>query len=85
MKDTEVSRVDSYKYLGFTIQYNMRWEAHIVDQCKKAIQRIYRLRKLKEFHVDRFLLKLFHLVVIHRILMRTVAPSGVRAALRGSG
>ena len=40
IKDTEVSRVDSYKYLGLAIQQNLRWEAHIIDQCKKATQRI---------------------------------------------
>ena len=71
IKDTEVRRVDSHKYLGFTVQHNMRWQAHIVDQRKKATQRIYHLRKPKKSHVDRFLLELFYLAVIQSILMYT--------------
>ena len=77
IKDTEVSRVDSYKYLGFTIQHNMRWQADIIDQCKKATQRVYHLHNLKEFHVDRFfLLELFYLAVVDSILTYDCTLSG---------
>ena len=84
VKDMEVRRVDSYKYLGFTIQHNMTWEAHIIDQCKKTAECIYHLHKLKDFHVDRFFLEPFDLVVIHSILTYGYSL-WVGAALRGSG
>jgi hypothetical protein len=47
-----VERVDTYKYLGVSIQQDLKWSVHVNKQTKKATQRLYHLRKLREFRVD---------------------------------
>ena len=64
IKEENIEIVESYKYLGTVIDNKLSW----ADQCKtiysKSQQRMYFLRKLKSFHVDRTILNLFYKSVI---------------------
>ena len=55
-----VEIINTYKYLGFTIDNKLNWHAHIDLLCKKLNQRLFFLRKLKSFYVNENILKLFH-------------------------
>ena len=69
IKDSDIEIVETYKYLGTVIDNRLTW----ADQCKavlsKSQQRMYFLRKLKAFHVDRTILRLFYESVIESVLL----------------
>ena len=44
---TMLERVDTFKYLGLTIDQNMTWSGHIESLVSKANQRIGLLRRVK--------------------------------------
>ena len=44
---TMLERVDTFKYLGITIDQNMTWSGHIESLLSKANQRIGLLRRVK--------------------------------------
>ena len=44
---TMLERVDTFKYLGITIDQNMTWSGHIESLVSKANQRIGLLRRVK--------------------------------------
>lgn len=68
IKGQEIEAVSSYKYLGITIQDNLKWDKHVHIQCKRASARIYHLRKLREFRVNTCLQQLFYSATIESIL-----------------
>lgn len=48
VQDQRLERVHSFKYLGVTIQSNLKWDNHINEICSKARCRLWMLkRKLK--------------------------------------
>ncbi|KAI5607308.1 hypothetical protein C0J50_7060 [Silurus asotus] len=46
---TPVERVDSFRYLGVHITQDLSWSCHINTLVKKARQRLYHLRRLRDF------------------------------------
>ena len=68
IKGEEVRQVATYKYLGTTIDDQLSWTPN-VDACvKKANQRLFFLRKLRQFKVGSNILYLFYQSVIQSIL-----------------
>ena len=67
IKNECVDRVKSYKYLGVTIDDQLDWHEHLPNVYKKVNSRLYFLRKLKSFHVDNTLIKLFYKATIESI------------------
>ncbi len=65
---TSVERVSSFKYLGVNISEDLTWTAHIQTQVKKARQRLYHLRQLREFRVSPAILKIFYSGAIESVL-----------------
>lgn len=63
-----VDIVLSYKYLGTTVDSQLSWGDHVKCLVKKGNQRLYFLRKLRSFHVDRTIMNLFYVTVIESIL-----------------
>ena len=59
IKGNEVETVESYKYLGTIIDCQLDWSANVDAVYKKANQRLFFLRKLKQFRVDPQILRLF--------------------------
>ncbi len=63
---TAVEIVSQYKYLGTVLDDKLTFEANTDYICKKA--KLFFLRKLRDFNVDRSLLKMFHLSFIESVL-----------------
>jgi hypothetical protein len=45
--EVNIERVKSARFLGLTVQDNMKWNEHIHNIVKKASKRLYMLRLLK--------------------------------------
>jgi hypothetical protein len=69
VKGEFIEMVTHYKYLGITVQSDLKWTEHIRIQTKKASMRLYHLRKLREFNVDRAIQNLFYSAVIESVLL----------------
>ncbi|KAK1796313.1 hypothetical protein P4O66_009379, partial [Electrophorus voltai] len=48
---TMVERVDSFRYLGVHISQDRSWSHHTNSLAKKARQRLYHLRRLRDFRL----------------------------------
>ncbi|ELT89995.1 hypothetical protein CAPTEDRAFT_100437, partial [Capitella teleta] len=68
--------------IGITIQSDLGWTSHISTQCKKASARLYHLRKLRQFHVDRHLQELFFTATIDSFLLFGITMWGGRCTAR---
>ncbi|KAK7881961.1 hypothetical protein WMY93_028135 [Mugilogobius chulae] len=55
-----VERVPTYKYLGVNIAEDMKWDQHISSVVKKSRQRLYHLRKLRQFNISVELRRTFY-------------------------
>lgn len=60
--------VRQYKYLGTILDDKLNFDTNTDYICKKANQRLFFLRKLKGFNVDRSLLKAFYSSFVESIL-----------------
>ncbi len=60
INDQEIEVVTEYKYLGSIIHDKLCFESNTSLLCKKGQQRLYCLRKLAKFNVDKTLLTLFY-------------------------
>jgi hypothetical protein len=52
-----VEQVNTFKYLGTVLDNKASFSSHVDTVCKKANQRLYLLKKLKSFDVDRLILE----------------------------
>ena len=64
----ELSRCESAKYLGITIESNLRWNLHIVSLCKKLSQSTGIISKLRHFVNFETLKMLYHSFVKSHLL-----------------
>jgi hypothetical protein len=64
-----VGRVKNYKYLGTIVDDELKWNENTIALSKKASQRLFFLRKLKEFQVEKTIMSLFYVSVIQSLLM----------------
>lgn len=69
IKGEAVRVVNSYKYLGTVIDDKLAWTANVDACCKKANQRLFFLRKLKQFKVSTPILSMFHQSVVESTLL----------------
>ena len=69
IKGEEVRIVDCYKYLGTVIDHKLEWTPQIDLCCKKASQRLFFLRKLRQFKVSGSVLFLFYQSTIRSVLL----------------
>ncbi|KAK1804591.1 hypothetical protein P4O66_020585 [Electrophorus voltai] len=65
---TTVERVDSFRYLGVHISQDLSWSRHINSLAKKARQRLYHLRHLRDFRLPSKVLRNFYTCTIESIL-----------------
>lgn len=56
-EDIEV--VKNYKYLGTVIDDKLTWSCNTDTIYKKGMQRLYFMRKLRQFKVDRDMMRVF--------------------------
>ncbi|KAK1805253.1 hypothetical protein P4O66_019595, partial [Electrophorus voltai] len=65
---TTVERVDSFRYLGVHISQDLCWSRHTNSLAKKARQRLYHLRRLRDFRLPSKVLRNFYTCSIESIL-----------------
>ena len=58
--DSAVEQVKEYRYLGTTICNSLEWTTNNVNIQKKANQRLYFVRVMRNFRVDSKLIILFY-------------------------
>ena len=63
-----IEQVPEYKYLGTIIDKKLNWNPNSQVLAGKANQRLYFLRKLREFRVDNTILVLFYQSLLQSIL-----------------
>ena len=63
-----VDIVTSYKYLGTIIDHKLKFDLNADMMYKKGQQRLYCLRKLAKFNVDKTLMKLFYSAYIESVI-----------------
>ena len=63
-----VEQVKSYKYLGCTIQQDLKWNVHVSEQVDKADKRMYFVRSLKKLHVDSKLISMFFNATVSSVI-----------------
>ncbi len=65
----EIEVVTEYKYLGSIIDDKLCFESNTSLLCKKGQQRLYCLRKLAKFNVDKTLLTLFYRSFVESVVI----------------
>ena len=68
IKGTEIEIVESYKYLGVTIDNKLSFDSHISSTSKKVQQRLFFLRKMRSFNVSNVMMTLFYRSFIESVL-----------------
>ncbi|XP_070398113.1 uncharacterized protein [Nothobranchius furzeri] len=68
INECPVERVSSFKYLGVHITQDLSWSCHINTMVKKARQRLYHLRRLRDFRLPPRVLRNFYSCTIESIL-----------------
>jgi hypothetical protein len=68
IKGQPVEVVDHYKYLGTLIDDRLGWSPNVDAVSKKANQRLFFLRKLRQFKVSPQILQLFYQSTIQSVL-----------------
>ena len=68
IKTEDVESVKTFKYLGTVLDSNLSFTTHVDTVCKKANQRMYLLRKLKTFDVDKKMLEMIYRSLVETIL-----------------
>ena len=66
INDQILEQVSTYKYHGVIIDETLHWSDHINNVKFKANKRLYFVRKLSQFEVDKTLITLFYKSVIDK-------------------
>ncbi|XP_061628184.1 uncharacterized protein LOC133477434 [Phyllopteryx taeniolatus] len=67
-----VSTVETLKFLGITVSQDLKWEFNINCVLKKAQQRMYSLRLLRQNGLPRELLRRFYTAVIESVMCSSI-------------
>lgn len=65
---TLVSSIESHRFLGVTVSWDLKWEMNSVALLKKAQQRMFFLWQLKEFRLPITAMAQFYRAIIESIL-----------------
>ena len=68
IRELEVERVSSFKYLGVHITEDFTWTLNTTQLVKKAQQRLYFLRRLRKFGMSSKILSNFYSCIVESIL-----------------
>ena len=68
IEGTAVEKVESFKFLGLHITDKLKWSTHADSVVKKMQQRLFNLRRLKEFGQSTKTLTNFYRCTIESIL-----------------
>ena len=82
MKGVDIEMVDTYKYLGVTIDNKLTWSHHIDKVYSKTQSRLFFLRKLRSFNVCNRMLSMFFDTIIGSVLSFAIVCWGGNATAR---
>ena len=68
IKTEDVESVKTFKYLGSVLDNNLSFTTHFDTECEKVNQRMYLIRKLKTFDVDKKMLEMMYRSLVESIL-----------------
>ena len=68
INDQKVEIITSYKYLGMYIDNDLKWSVHANNLLKSCNQRLYFLRKLNLFNVNKAIMKIFYSSTIESLI-----------------
>ena len=85
MKGENIEIIDTYKYLGVTIDSKLNWSHHIDKVFKKSQSRLFFLRKLRSFNVCNRMLCMFYDTIICSVLSFALVCWGGNATERDKG
>ena len=68
INNEKIEVVESYKYLGVLIDNKLKWNLHALSVQSKLNKRMYFMRKLIEFKIDRRLLTIFYRSVMESVI-----------------
>ena len=74
-----VEQVDNYKYLGIHVNNKLDWSVHASQVISKINQRMFFVRKLNYFNVDKTLISLFYQAVVQSLISFCVCIWGGNA------
>ena len=74
-----VKQVESFKFLGVHITYDLSWSKHTKTVVKRARHNLFPLRRLKRFGMGPQILKRFYSCTIKSILP-VASPPGMATA-----
>ena len=80
--ETEVERIDVFKFLGIYITNDLTWHFNCTELLKKARQRLYFLRVLSSFKVNKDILVNFYSCIIESIITSNILVWFGRATKR---
>ena len=63
-----VEQVENYEYLGIHVNNRLDWSIHASKVISKINQRMFFVRKLNHFHVDKTLISLFYQAVVQSLI-----------------
>jgi hypothetical protein len=69
IKEDTVDIVNNFKYLGITLQDDLKWSVHTAAQVKKGNKRLYHVRCLQKLNVDPKIMCMFYNCVISSVLV----------------
>ncbi|KAI5626366.1 gastrula zinc finger protein XlCGF28.1-like [Silurus asotus] len=69
---TPVERVDRFRYIGVHITQDLSWSCRINTLVKKARQRLYHLRRLRDFKLPSQVLRTFYTCTIESVLTSSI-------------
>ncbi|KAK2899376.1 hypothetical protein Q8A73_012505 [Channa argus] len=72
IRELQVERVSSFKYLGVHISEDLTWTPHVTQLVKKAQQRLYFLRRLRKFCMSPKILSNFYSCVNESVLTNCI-------------
>ncbi|KAK0154258.1 putative RNA-directed DNA polymerase from transposon BS [Merluccius polli] len=68
----QVERVEHFRYFGITISQDLTWSHHLSSIVKKANQRLYHLRRLRDFKLPLRVLRNFYTHIVESILCGSI-------------
>ncbi len=68
----DVERTDSFRYLCVCITKNLSWSSDVSTLVKKACQRLYHLRHLRDFRLPLKVLKTFPTCTVENVLTGSI-------------
>ena len=77
-----VEKVECYKYLGVTVNEKLNWTPHLQTIISKINQRMFFVRKLNSFNIDKTIISLFYQSVIQSLVSFCICIWGGNAIVK---